>query len=382
MKNIVILGASGNIGQQTLDIIRSFPQEFKLIGVSVGKNIGALKSILSEFKTIKYIVSREKNFEIALSYPQLEYFSGDSGLLKLVSIKECDLVVNALVGFVGFLPSLRTLENDKDLALANKETLVSGGEIIKKTLATSKGKLYPIDSEHSAIWQCLQGNNKKDIRRLIITASGGSLRNKKRSELVTITKKEALNHPTWSMGQKITIDSATMMNKAFEIMEAHYLFDIPYSQIEVLLHKESVVHSLVEYQDGSQLAQLGLADMRLPITYALRYPDHNKSISNTYLDLAKIGSLHFEKLNLLRYPIVKLIKEIAPFGGNFGAVLNGANDVAVYAFLQEKISFLEIEKLVFLAIKKMQFIVKPTVSDILASDAFARNIVNDYLKAR
>ena len=375
MENVVLLGASGSIGQQTLDILRAHPDEFRLVGVSVGKRIDSLRAILNEFKTVKYACVQEENSELIKEFPQVTFFSKDEGLIKLVSIDDCTKVINSLVGFVGFLPSLKTIENNKDLILANKETLVAGGDLIKEALRHSSSNLYPIDSEHSAIWQCLHGNRREDLNRLIITASGGSFRNLKREELKNVTKNDALKHPTWSMGAKITIDSATMMNKAFEIMEAHYLFDVDYQDIDVLLHDESIIHSLIEFKDGAQLAQLGSPDMRIPIQYALTYPEHSKAYKEETLDLAKIGTLHFREMDYDRYPLVKIVKDLAPYGGNIGAVLNGANDTAVNLFLEDKISFLDIEKSIIKALKAMTFKGKPDVNDIVEAYQFGVNFV-------
>ena len=239
-RKVILLGASGSIGSQTLEIIEKYPDEFEFIGISVGKNLNRMVEILMDYPTIRYAYSIEEAPGLILKYPETRFFHGEKGLEELASVKEADLFVNALVGFTGFIPSLRIIENGIDLALANKETLVAGGELIKKALKDSPSHLYPIDSEHSAIWQCLHGNDRKEVSRLIITASGGSFRDRTREELKDVTVEQALKHPNWSMGAKITIDSATMVNKAFEVIEAHYLFDMPYDKIAVLIHPESI----------------------------------------------------------------------------------------------------------------------------------------------
>lgn len=380
MKKVVLLGASGSIGQQCLDILKTYSDEFTLVGVSVGKRIDKLDEIIHHFPSVKHLCTQDYHREITGKYADKHYSFGDNGLLRLVGMQEVDIVINALVGFVGFLPSLRAVECGKDLALANKETLVVGGELVLESLKKSVSKIYPIDSEHSAIWQCLQGNQQKEVSRLIITASGGSFRNKSREQLKEVTLQEALSHPTWSMGDKITIDSATMMNKAFEVMEAHYLFRIPYEKIDVLLHEESVIHSLVEFEDSSVLAQLGEPDMRLPIQFALRYPSHSSRFVFKKLSLEKVGCLHFREMSSQRYPLLDLVRKIAIYGGNIGAALNGANDMAVSLFLADKISFLDIEKAIFYAIKNMNFIKKASVEDIIKTNEYARKCVLEFTK--
>ncbi|MBQ1512455.1 MAG: 1-deoxy-D-xylulose-5-phosphate reductoisomerase [Erysipelotrichaceae bacterium] len=377
-RKVILLGASGSIGTQTLEIIEKYPDEFELIGISVGHNTSRLVEILMAYPTIRYAYSIESVPGLVLKYPQIRFYNGEKGLEEIASVKEADLFVNALVGFTGFIPSLRIIENGIDLALANKETLVAGGEIIKKALKDSSSRLYPIDSEHSAIWQCLHGNETKEVSRLIITASGGSFRDRTREELEGVTVEQALHHPNWSMGAKITIDSATMVNKAFEVIEAHYLFDMPYDKIAVLLHPESIVHSMVEFNDHAVLAQLGQADMRIPIQYAMRYPSHAGEVGEERLDLAKIGALHFREVDEERYPVMKVVRLLAAYGGNFGAVFNGANDAAVDLFLKQKITFLEIEKAIFGALKEMSFVSDPTVEDIIEAHAYGQRYVTEH----
>ncbi len=272
---------------------------------------------------------------------------GDEGLNEVASYHkyESETFVNALVGIAGLLPTIYAIKAKKEICLANKETLVVAGDLIKALVKENGVDLIPIDSEHSAILQCLQGEVKSDVKRLIITASGGSFRDKTRDELIGVTKNDALKHPNWSMGAKITIDSATMMNKGFEVIEAHYLFDIPYEKIDTILHPESIVHSMVEYNDGSIKAQIGASDMHIPIQYALRYPSHN-NLDGKSLNLIGLN-LNFMELSTLRYPCLKYAYMVAKKGGIYYAVLNAANEAAVYLFLNDKIKFLDIEKIIY-----------------------------------
>ena len=375
MKRLILMGASGSIGTQTIDVIKEHKDELELVGVSVGRNTDYLRQLLDTFK-IKYAYSVEPDERLVNKYPDTKFFSGDNGLVTMARLPDYDMLVNALVGFVGFKPTLEAIKNHKDIALANKETLVAGGRIINEALAEYGVNLYPIDSEHVAIWQCMQGHNKEDIHRLIVTASGGAFRGYSRDELVDATLDQALNHPVWNMGTKITIDSATMMNKGFEVIEAHYLFDIPYEKIDVILHKEAAVHSMVEYNDGSIIAQLGCPDMRLMIKYALLYPNHKWDKVSHYLDFDEITSLNFMKMDYSRYPLVKLAKQVGAFEGNFGAVLIGANDEAVSLFLQEKIKFVDIESYIFKTLKAARFIKDPTADQIIESHRWAKEYVD------
>ena len=375
MKRLILMGASGSIGTQTIDVIKEHKDELELVGVSVGKNTEYLGQLLDTFK-IKYAYSVDPDERLVNKYPNTKFFSGDNGLVTMARLPDYEMLVNALVGFVGFKPTLEAIKNHKDIALANKETLVAGGKIINEALAEYGVNLYPIDSEHVAIWQCMQGHHKEDIHRLIVTASGGAFRGYTRDELVNATLDQALNHPVWNMGTKITIDSATMMNKGFEVIEAHYLFDIPYEKIDVILHKEAAVHSMVEYNDGSIIAQLGCPDMRLMIKYALLYPNHKWDKVSHYLDFDEITSLNFMKMDYSRYPLVKLAKQVGSFEGNFGAVLIGANDEAVSLFLQEKIKFVDIESYIFKTLKAARFIKDPTADQIIESHRWAKEYVD------
>ena len=380
MKRLMLMGASGSIGTQTIEVVREFPDELKIVGVSVGSNTEFLIDLLHEFD-IKYAYTLKADDNLKKLYPNVEFFCGSDGLKLMAAKQDYDMLVNALVGFVGFIPTLTAIENNKDVALANKETLVAGGKIINKAVAEHNVNLLPIDSEHVAILQCLKGHDVRDVKRLILTASGGSFRDLTREQLADVTLEQTLNHPVWNMGHKITTDSATMMNKGFEIIEAHYLFDIPYEKIDVLIHLESIIHSMVEYNDGSIIAQLGTPDMRLMIKYALLYPRHLYDANTQYLDLDHLASLNFRKMDYNRYPLVKLAKQVGGFEGNFGAILNGANDEAVSLFLKKKIKFIDIEQAVFKTLKAASFIADPSSSEIVESFNWAKNYVDQlYLK--
>ena len=375
MKKILLLGASGSIGTQTVDIIRSHPEELQLVGASVGKNREYLESLLQTF-SLEYVYCIDTDLELESRYPNTRFYFGSDGLNRIVKEESYDLLVNALVGFAGFKPTLLAINEGKNIALANKETLVAGGDIIMKAVKEKGVDLYPIDSEHSAIFQCLQGHEKKDVRRLIITGSGGSFRDLKREELADVTLKDALKHPVWSMGAKITIDSATMMNKGFEVMEAHHLFDIDYDHIDVILHKQSIVHSMVEYEDGSTIAQLGAPDMHLAIKYALLYPRHKADEKTSRLDWDMLTSLDFKKMDYKRYPLVKLAKDVGKYGGNFGAILIGANDEAVSLFLHERIKFCEIESYIFRTLEAARFVKDPGPEEIIRANQWAIEYVD------
>ncbi|MDO5440122.1 MAG: 1-deoxy-D-xylulose-5-phosphate reductoisomerase [Erysipelotrichaceae bacterium] len=376
MKRILLLGASGSIGKQAIDVIKEHTHDLELVGAGVGKNVDFLRELLEKFE-LRFAYSIDRIIELEKKYPYTKFYYGEKGLEEIVKEKEYDMFVNALVGFSGFIPTLNAIYNMKDIALANKETLVAGGDLINAALRQTGVKLFPIDSEHSAIAQCLRGNRAEDVKRLIITGSGGAFRDLKRDELSNVTLEQALKHPNWNMGAKITVDSATMMNKGFEVMEAHHLFNMPYEKIDVILHNESVIHSMVEYNDGSIIAQLGSPDMRLPIKYALLYPKHLADSNNNPLDIAKVGTFHFKEMDYTRYPLVKLAKEIGQFGGNFGAILLGANDEAVDLFIHKRINFIDIEVLIIKTLKAAHFIKHPTARELVDSNNWAKKYVDE-----
>lgn len=345
MIDLYILGASGSIGRQTIDIVKRYPNKFRVVAMSLGHDL-ALASNLVEVVKPSLICLRNKTDFIKTD---AKVCYGDEGLLEIASYKASSneaVLVNALVGSSGLKPTIRAIECGKNIALANKETLVMAGYIINSLVKKYKVKLHPIDSEHNAIWQCIKGEKKAQIKRLIITASGGSFRDKTREELENVTKADALKHPNWSMGAKITIDSATMMNKGFEVIEAHHLFNMPYDKISTVLHKESIVHSLVEYNDLSIKALLGTPDMRLPILYALSYPNHLR-IKDLNSLILEGKTLSFAKLDEKRYPLLKAAYDSGIKGGLYPTVLNASNEAAVKLFLEDKIKFLDIEKIVF-----------------------------------
>lgn len=384
MKKIVLLGASGSIGTQTVNVVEHHRNEFCIIGLSVGYQIDKLHELLKSLTQVKRVcVAEEKQLpELCKQYPSINFCAGDDGLKELCAWNEYDLLVNALVGFRGLVPTLTAIEHDKDVALANKESLVVGGELVKAALQTHKASLYPIDSEHSAIFQCLQGNEHRAVDKLIITASGGSFRDLNREQLKNVSVKQALHHPNWQMGARITIDSATMMNKGFEVIEAHYLFDLPFSQIETIIHRESLIHSMVQFKDHAILAQLGTADMRIPIQYALTYPKREQIYEAGALDFSSISAMHFQTTDFQRYPLLKLAYEVGERKGNGGAVMNGADEAAIAHFLAGHITFLEIETLIEEALKQVPYQKHATLRDLIDADAQARAFVDAWVERK
>lgn len=371
MKNIVILGASGSIGLQTLDVILMHPEQFRCIGISVKSRIEAVSKFLNEnFGWVVCVESYEDSLKYSVAYPNHRFIWGEAGLIELVRLEEADTVVNALVGFVGCKPTLAAIEAKKNVALANKETLVAAGKIVMEAVKRNQVSLMPIDSEHSAIAQCLSTHDK-NIKRLILTASGGSFRDKNRSDLENVSLKDALNHPNWSMGAKITIDSATMMNKGLEVIEAHWLFGVSFDQIDVIMHRQSIVHSMVEFADRAVIAQLGTPDMRIPIQYALSYPKR-LSMPIESLDLVKARSLTFEPVDFERFPLLKCAYQAGRRADNSAAALNGANEEAVKAFLDGHIRFVDIDRYVVEAFETMRYNELNSLEDAIAADRMGR----------
>lgn len=382
-KRILLLGASGSIGTQTIDIIEQHPGQYELVSFGVGKNIDYARKLLTKYPVSLISVERkEDSEELQKEFPHTRVTYGNEGLVELVTSVDYNLLVNALVGFVGLEPTLKALETKHNVALANKETLVVGGELVNKAALENGCVITPIDSEHSAIAQCLAGNPYKQIKKLIITASGGSFRKKTREELKDVTVEEALSHPNWTMGAKITIDSATMMNKGFEVMEAHYLFDIPYEQIDVLMHDESIIHSMVEYKDGAVMAELGTPDMRIPIQYAISDPENLRSELNLgeSLDLAKVATMHFHAPDYNRFPLLKLAYDIGKNPGTNQAVLNASNEVANAAFRNHRISFLMIEEVVFKTVEAFENKPVSSLKELIEVDQKARKYAEDYIR--
>lgn len=375
MKKILLLGATGSIGQQTIDVIEQHPDLFELVGVSAGTSEAALHDIVARHPGIQVVgmaVAPETAFE------GKKTFVGEDNMTECIQNCDYDLLVNATVGFRGLKPTLASLNKGVDVALANKESLVAGGALVRKTLEETKTRLYPIDSEHSAIFQCLQGNTTREVSRLIITASGGSFRDLDRSQLRDVSVEQALAHPNWNMGKRITIDSATMVNKGFEVIEAHYLFDLPFSQIDVVLHAESIVHSMVEFADHAVMAQLGSADMRLPIQYALAYPQRLDLQEEKPLDMTKTRDLHFRQMDEARFPMLRVAYEAGEKEGNAGAIFNGADEQAVEMFLRGEIGFLDIETSIQKALEHVEYIPDPDYEQLAQSDYKAREFVKNY----
>ena len=365
MKRLAILGSTGSIGQQTLEVVRSSGDRFQVIGLGAGRNLPLLERQIEEFQP-RLVSIAEADLTQSLRRPEYELVSLDA----LASHPDVDLVVIAISGKAGLSPTLAAIEAGKCIALATKEVLVMAGEIVTAAARRCGMEILPIDSEPSAIWQCLRGEEQR-VARLILTASGGPFRQFSREQLATVTLQQALEHPTWKMGKKITIDSATMMNKGFEVIEAHWLFDVPMEKIEAVVHPQSIVHSFVEFVDGSTKAQLSPPDMRLPIQYALFYPERPPS-ELPRLDFSNIGPLTFEAPDLERFPCLRLALEAGRRGGTYPAVLSAADEVAVELFLEQRIGFLDIATLVEDTLEQHQGIPHPSLEEILAADAWAR----------
>ena len=376
MKYISLLGATGSIGKQTVDIIMENQEKFTLVAMSVGKNIQFARKIIVELSP-ELVSTKEKHDAEMLrtEFPHITFTYGDNGITEVAVYDKANVVVNGVMGSVGLQPTLNAIEAKKTIAIANKETLVTAGHLVMEAAKRQGVAILPVDSEHSAIFQALQGENEKNIERIILTASGGSFRDRTREELGNVTVEEALNHPNWSMGAKITIDSASMMNKGLEVIEAHWLFDLPYEKIDVLLHQESIIHSMVEFHDSSIIAQLGSPDMRVPIQYALTYPDRLPLPSAKRLNLAEIGTLHFKNMDLERFRCLKFAYEAGKAGGSYPTVLNAANEAAVEAFLAGRITFLQIEDFVEKALNQHQMIVNPSLPEIEEIDRKTRSYV-------
>ncbi|WP_226674176.1 1-deoxy-D-xylulose-5-phosphate reductoisomerase [Rossellomorea aquimaris] len=380
MKNISLMGATGSIGLQTLDVVREHPEEFKLTAMSVGKNIEEARKIITEFNPRLVSVQHKEDAETLSKEisSSVKILYGEEGLVEVACHHDADILVNAVLGSVGLYPTLQAIEAGKTIAIANKETLVTAGHLVMEAARRKGTTLLPVDSEHSAIFQALQGEKEKNIEKLIITASGGSFRDRTREELIGVTVHEALNHPNWSMGAKITIDSASMMNKGLEVIEAHWLFDIPYDQIDVVQHRESIIHSMIQFHDSSVMAQLGTPDMRVPIQYALTYPDRIQRPGRR-LNLAEIGKLHFEEMDQNRFRCLAFAYEAGQIGGSMTTVLNAANEASVALFLENKISFLDIETYIEKALSAHDVIHTPDLDAIHEIDIQTRRLVASWV---
>lgn len=385
MKPITLLGSTGSIGTQTLDIVAQYPDRFRVVGLAAGGNVELLAEQIRRFQPeIVAIADRNKyaalKAAIASVTPQPILLVGNEGIETVAAYGDAQTVVTGIVGCAGLLPTIAAIKAGKDIALANKETLIAAGSVVLPLIEQYGVKILPADSEHSAIFQCLQGVPAGGLRRILLTASGGSFRDLPVEKLSTVTVADALKHPNWSMGRKITIDSATLMNKGLEVIEAHYLFGVEYDRIEIVIHPQSIIHSLIELQDSSVLAQLGLPDMRLPLLYALSYPE--RIYTNWQrLDLFKCGDLTFREPDRIKYPCMDLAYAAGRRGGTMPAVLNAANEQAVELFLNGKITFVQIPQLIEMACDRHNCVTQPGLDDIIAADTWARQSVVENLLA-
>jgi 1-deoxy-D-xylulose-5-phosphate reductoisomerase len=384
VKAITLLGSTGSIGTQTLDIVENNPDKFRIVGLAAGSNVEMLAKQVRQFRPEIVAIGNEAKLpELKDALSSLDYtpiiVAGAAGTIEVAGYGAAESVVTGIVGCAGLLPTIAAIKAGKDIALANKETLIAGGPVVLPLVEEYGVKLLPADSEHSAIFQCLQGVPPGGLRRIILTASGGAFRDLPAEKLASVTIADALKHPNWSMGQKITIDSATLMNKGLEVIEAHYLFGVDYDNIDIVVHPQSIIHSLIELQDTSVLAQLGWPDMRLPLLYALSWPDRIGTDWKKF-DLVTAGDLTFRAPDRVKYPCIDLAYAAGRAGGSMPAVLNGANEQAVALFLDEKIHFLDIPKTIEKVCDKHRndFTATPSLDDILAADIWARKMVLDF----
>lgn len=382
MKNIGILGSTGSIGTQALDVVRNNKNLFNVVALSGNSNINLLEQQALEFKpdvVAVYDINNAKILRDKLLPFNIKVYSGLEGMIEIAKFEKIQTLITSVVGMIGLKPTLAAIEAGKDIALANKETLVTAGNIVMEKSKECNTKIIPVDSEHSAIFQSLTTRDNNEVNKIILTASGGPFRSKKKNDLLDVTYREALKHPNWSMGRKISIDSSTLMNKGLEVIEAKWLFDVNIDDIEVVVHPQSIIHSMVEYIDGSILAQLGVSDMRIPIQYALTYP---KRIENNIkkLDLVEIGNLEFEKPDLKTFPCLELAFMAGKEEGTMPSVLNASNEVLVEAFLRAEIGFYDIPYTIESIIQEHKNIVNASIDDILYYDNWARRRVKEILK--
>jgi len=380
MKNIAILGSTGSIGRSSLEVIKNLPDQFCVTYLTANKNIDLLQEQIAQFHPRGVVVLDSCNASILRKVLDCgtEVLSGEEGLSEIVGRADVDIVISSLVGFAGLNPTIEAVKHKKTVALANKETLVVAGQLITSLVKEYGVRLIPIDSEHSAILQCLIGEESSHISKLILTASGGPFLNRPLRDFDTITVEEALNHPNWSMGKKITIDSATLMNKGLEVIEAHWLFDLPPDRIEVVIHPQSIIHSMVEFIDGSLKAQMGLPDMKIPIQYALTYPAR-LPMNGKRVDFPKLSSLTFIEPDRKKFRCLQIAFDALSLGGTTPAAMNAANEVAVEAFLGRKISFKRIPELIDKAVASHKRVVLPELGDIVEADASTRKYVHSLL---
>lgn len=382
MRYISILGSTGSIGTQTLSVVAANPDLFTICAVAAYSSDVLLEEQIERFKPeVAVLVDKKAAERLQKRYNgATKIMAGEEGLLEAATYKKADIVLTSLVGFAGLRPTLAAIEAGKDIALANKETLVAAGELVIGLAKQKNVKILPVDSEHSAILQCLQGESRRRISRIILTASGGPFRGKTKSELAKVSVEECLCHPNWSMGKKITVDSATLVNKGLEVIEAKWLFGVDYNEIDVVVHPQSIIHSMVEYQDGAVMAQLGQPDMRVPIQYALTYPDRLPS-EFPRLSFDKLTGLTFEKPDTNTFPALAMAFAAGEVGGTLPCVFNAANEIAVYAFLRGEIQFLDIFNSIQHTMKQHQVTLKPVIEEIFTADAWARSYTEEYIKS-
>ena len=376
MKNISLLGSTGSIGTQTLDVIRR-NKDINVVAMAAGTRIHELEKQVREFKPQLVCVSTQElaqELKVMLADMDVKVVFGQEGLVEVATRKEADIVLTAVVGMMGIIPTIEAIKAHKDIALANKETLVTAGHIIMKLAKECGVNIYPVDSEHSAIFQSLNGEYHKEVSKILLTASGGPFRGKKRSDLENVTLEDALKHPNWSMGRKITIDSSTMANKGLEVMEAQWLFNVPAKDVQVVIQPQSIIHSMVEFVDGGIMAQLGSPDMRLPIQYALYYP-HRRPLNTERVDFFKLKQITFEEPDFETFKALKLAYQAAQLGGNIPTAFNAANELAVDKFLNRKIKYLDIPEIIQYAMEETKFIENPSVEQILQTEHSAYELI-------
>ena len=377
MKKIAILGSTGSIGTQTLDVVREHPDELSVVALAAGRNKEKLREQIREFHPKVVSLSEEKmalEMKKELAGTGVEVLCGMEGLMAVAGIEEADVVVTAVVGMMGILPTMEAIRKGKDIALANKETLVTAGHLIMPMAREHHVSILPVDSEHSAIFQCLHGERQKDVDKILLTASGGPFRGKSLRDLENVTLEDALKHPNWAMGQKITIDSSTMVNKGLEVMEARWLFDVNYDQIEVVVQPQSIIHSMVQFVDGAILAQLGTPDMRVPIEYALFYPER-RSLHGERLDFSTLQSITFEKPDMDVFRGLALALEAGKVGGTMPTVFNAANEKAVAKFLHREIGYMDIIRLIEQCMEAHQWKDNPSLEEILDTEQWVYSMI-------
>lgn len=378
-KRLSILGSTGSIGENTLKVCHNLGDEIEIVYLTANKNADKLIEQINVFhpKAVVIVEDSLGKYVKQNVSKSIDVLVGRKGLLEIAGRNDVDIVMNGLVGSAGMEPTIRSLDAGVNVALSNKESLVMAGSVIESIKVKTGAKIFPVDSEHSAIWQCLTGEDLSDVRRIILTGSGGPFRLRDVNTFSEITSKEALNHPNWDMGNKITIDSATMMNKGLEVIEAKWLFGLKANQIEIVVHPQSIIHSMVEFSDGSIKAQLGVPDMKIPIQYSLTYPRHVEAGWET-LDLVKINNLTFEAPDLDKFPCIKLAYDAMESGGSTPAVLNVANEQAVYKFLEGRIQFTDIPKIIEKACAVHNWVAEPTLNEILDLELWATDFVNEF----